>query len=101
MFFKRYRCHHNTRYEATKNISSLLVQKPFKRIKNTSCAFSMTIKLKKDGSSHPCIILLEWFHNHPLQSLQVNSFKDILLETAETVKDYFDRGYSPGKSDCS
>ena len=54
----------------------------------------MTIKLKKDGSSHPCIILLEWFHNHPLQLLQVNSLKEILLETvAETVKDYFDQGY--------
>ena len=59
----------------------------------------MMIKLKKmvkkDGSSHPCI-------NHALQSLQVNSWKDILLETvAETVKDYFDQGYSPGNSDCS
>ena len=94
--FRRYRCHHNTRYEATKDTSSLLTEKPSKRMKNTSCPFSMTIKLDKSASSHTCAITIEWFHNHPLKSLQVNSFKDILTETAQKVKDFFDRGFSPG-----
>ena len=56
----------------------------------------MTIKLHKD-KAQPCCVTLEWFHNHPLNALQVNSFKDILPETAEKVKDYFDRGFSPGR----
>ena len=95
--FKRYRCHHNTRYEATKDASTLLSQRPLKRMKNTCCPFSMTLKLHKAPSSHPCSVIIEWFHNHPLSSLQVNSFKDILPETARKVKEYFDKGFSPGK----
>ena len=57
----------------------------------------MTVKLEKSGGTHPCKVLIEWFHNHPLKSLQVNSFRDILPETADKVKEYFSKGFSPGK----
>ena len=57
----------------------------------------MTIKLEKLSGTYPCKVFIEWFHNHPLKSLQVNSFKDILPETAAKVKDFFSKGFSPGK----
>ena len=57
----------------------------------------MTIKIVKNEEIHPCQIHLEYCHNHPLISLQVNSFKDILSETAEKVKELFDKGFTPGK----
>ena len=40
----------------------------------------MTLKIKKDTNELPCLINIEWDHNHPIDSLQVNSFKDISPE---------------------
>ena len=40
----------------------------------------MTIKTEKDGQEYPYQILQEWNHNHPLNILQVNSFKEISPE---------------------
>ena len=56
----------------------------------------MTIKITKDKVTHPCQINIEWNHNHPLNSLQVNSFKHISPQTAEKVKELFDKGFTPG-----
>ena len=47
---------------------------------NTGCLFSMTIKTEKDGQEYSYQILQEWNHNHPLNILQVNSFKEISPE---------------------
>ena len=91
-FYKRYRCHHNTRHAAADPSSG-------RRRKNTECPFSMTIRVfdvSKTPRQHPCWVALQWFHNHPLHSLEVNTFRSILPETAEKVKGYFDSGFSPG-----
>ena len=91
-------CHHSTRYEGTRNVQNVLKSNPTKRLKNTNCPFSLTIKIENnDENQRPCIIDIEWFHNHPINSLQVNSFKDILDGTAEKVKKLFMNGFSPGK----
>ena len=58
----------------------------------------MTVRINKEIAEQPCLITLDWNHNHPLNSLEVNTFKDILPETAAKVKDYFDRGFSPGNA---
>ena len=78
VFLKRYRCHHNTRHDATKNVQALLKANPSRRIKNTNCPFAMTIEINNTEDIYPCHISLEWNHNHALHSLQVNSFKDLL-----------------------
>ena len=57
----------------------------------------MTLKIEKDKNELPCIINIEWDHNHPIDSLQVNSFKDISPKTAAKVRELFENGYSPGK----
>ena len=88
-FFKRFRCQHNTRHKAANPDSA-------RRRKNTECPYSMTIRISKSFISRPCSVVLQWCHNHPLNSLQVNTFSDILPETAEKVKSYFDSGFSPG-----
>ena len=93
IFFKRYRCHHKTRHNSSRN-------DPTRRTKNTKCPFSMIVRINKEMVEQPCSITLDWNHNHPLNSLEVNTFKDILPETATKVKDYFDRGFSPGKVSC-
>lgn len=38
---KYFRCHHNTRHEATKLPDQVLESKPTKRLKNTNCFFSL------------------------------------------------------------
>lgn len=95
---ERYRCHHNTRYDKTANPDP---SKPHRRTKNTSCPFSMTIKIRRkehvpDGEKN-CTIILDWRHNHPLDSLEVSTFRDMRPETSEKVMNYFDQGLSPGK----
>ena len=53
-YFGRYRCHHNTRYEAAKDAASVLLWNPSKRLKNTNCPFAMTIKVNKENSASSC-----------------------------------------------
>ena len=61
-------------------MTSILQLDTSRRIKNAGCLFPMTIKTEKDGQEYPYQILQEWNHNHPLNILQVNSFKEILPE---------------------
>jgi hypothetical protein len=37
----------------------------------------MTVKKLKSDVAHPFSIMLEWNHNHPVNSLQAWNFKDI------------------------
>ena len=92
---QRYRCHHNTRNPKTAKHDP---SKLHKRSKNSECPFSMTIKVKKLAplGENACKICLNWIHNHPLHSLAVSTFRDILPETSEKVMEYFDQGLSPG-----
>ena len=56
-----YRCQHNTRYSATFDPVTVLKKNPSKRIKNTNCSFSLSIKLFKDpkaDSARTCIFFL-------------------------------------------
>ena len=46
-----YRCHHDTRYENTRDAKSILEKKPTKRFRNTFCPFQMSIKILKSVAS--------------------------------------------------
>ena len=61
-------------------MTSILQLDTSRRIKNAGCLFPMTIETEKDGQEYPYQILQEWNHNHPLNILQVNSFKEISPE---------------------
>ena len=80
--FKRYRCHHNTRYDGTRETNKVLKNTPAKRMKNTNCPFNMTIRIYRnlEISGKACHIDIEWNHNHPLATLQVSSFNDIATQ---------------------
>ena len=55
-----YRCHHDTRYEGTRNAKEVLQKNPFKRFKNTSCPFQTVVKIFKDVTDIlSCNIVLE------------------------------------------
>ncbi len=95
---KYFRCHHNTRYEATSFASDILTVNPSKRFKNTSCPFSLIIRLRKnpEETEMSSVIDLEWNHNHSVKSLQSLTFKDIPDSIVHQIKDMFSRGLLPG-----
>ena len=74
-----YRCQHDTRFEKTRDVSTILNQKPCKRFKNTYCPFQLIFKVRKSpsNSTYLCEVIIEHFHNHPLYSLEATSFKAI------------------------
>ncbi len=63
---KYFRCHHNTRHEATKRPGEVLASKPTWRFKNTNCPFSMVVRISRDAEHEdfPSTIYVEWSHNH-------------------------------------
>ena len=63
---KYFRCHHNTRHEATKRPGEVLASKPTWRFKNTNCPFSMVVRISRDAEHEdfPSTIHAEWSHNH-------------------------------------
>ena len=89
-------CHHKTRYQPTMNPKQLLKGKPSKRLKNTDCPFSMVFKVKREIDDFPCVVELEWNHNHPVQALQALSFKDIPAHVVDRIRDMYGHGYTPG-----
>ena len=91
-----YRCHHKTRCQSTMNPVELLKEKPSKRIKNTNCPFSLILKLKKTEGPFPCVVELEWDHNHPILALQSLSFKDIPENVSAEINHMYENGYTPG-----
>ena len=91
-----YRCQHKTGHQPSMNPKEVLRKKPSKRLKNTNCLFSMVFKLKRIPSDFPCLIDLEWNHNHSVQALQSLSFKDIPLDIRDRIKGMFENGYTPG-----
>ena len=91
-----YRCHHNTRYEDTRNAAAIRTQKPLKRFKNTCCPFVCNFKiLKEQTDGYPCTFYIEWSHNHPIHCLEAVSFKNVSLKTKESLNALFAKGLSP------
>ena len=90
-----YRCQHKTRYQATMNPKEVIAAKPSKRLKNTDCPYSLTVKLRKVSDEYPCEMDLEWNHNHPVDALQSLSFKDVAKNVTQKIKQMFENGYTP------
>ena len=44
-----YRCHHDTRYEGTREVDTALDKNPYKPFRNTNCPFQITFKVLKDN----------------------------------------------------
>ena len=65
---KYFRCHHNTRYEATKLPDQDLASKPTKRFKNTNCPFSLIVRIGQniEDEDFSSSIDIEWSHNHSI-----------------------------------
>ena len=73
-----YRCQHDTRFEKTRESLNVLKQQPCKRFKNTYYPFQLIIKVRKvPKDNFPCEIIIEHFHKHPIDSLEVTSFKGL------------------------
>ena len=91
-----YRRHHDTRYEKTR-ISSLNLQKPNKRYKNTHCPFNLSVKIFKEipSDEFPCIIYIEYAHNNPIKALQSLSFKSIPDLVASSIRQLFEKNMTP------
>ena len=92
---KTFQCHHNTRYSKTEDSARVLSEKPAKRFKDTCCPFKMMVKKVKTETSHPFSIILEWNHNHPVNSLQAWNFKDIPPSVVNKIYSFYERGLTP------
>ena len=93
-----FRCHHKTHYENTMNHIKVARQKPSKRFKNTYFPFSLCVRIKREtpSSKFSAILDIEYNHNHPVQSLQSLSFRDISDDVSNRIKQLFERGFTPG-----
>ena len=91
-----YRCHHDTRYEKTRDASIVYKKKPFKRFRNTFCPFQITFKdFKVPLKGLCCNINLEHAHNHPINSLECLIFKMLTEEIKNEVLSLFAIGLAP------
>ena len=95
-----YRCHHDTRYEKTRDIIAIKTTNPLKRVKNTYCPMSMTFKITKEefADEYPCQITIEHTHNHPTKSLEVFSYKTLTEEVIGKVDSLFESGCTPSSA---
>ena len=91
-----FRCHHKTRCQSTMSPMEVLKKHPSQRMKNTNCPFSLVCKLKRTEEEYPCVVTLEWNHNHPIQALQSLSFRDIPQNVLEEINQMYENGYTPG-----
>ena len=92
-----YRCQHNTRHQPTMNSKDRLKKNPSQRLKNTDCPFSLALKFKRAAENEfNCMLELEWTHNHPINSLQSLSFRDIGKDVSAEIYQLFDNGFTPG-----
>ena len=97
---KYFRCHHNTRHEATKRPGEVLASKPTWRFKNTNCPFSMVVRISRDAEHEdfPSTIHVEWrkwSHNHSVDSMHSFRFKDIPACMVKHIKEIYGRGLLP------
>ena len=95
-----YRCYHDTRYEKTREGKVVLENNPGKRFRNTYCPFQLSFKVKKCvvDEEHSCNILLEYKHNHPVNSLEAVSFRSLDQQVKETICTMFESGMSASQA---
>ena len=93
-----FRCQHRSIHEPSYNPVQKKRQKPSLRIKNTDCPFSMQFKIKKDATDRRCIVIIEYCHNHSVDSLQVKGFKDISEAAKLQIFSLFEDGKTPGSA---
>ena len=93
---KYYRCQHKTFHQQSMDPGAILGEKPSKRFKNNDCPFSLVFRIKKMFDEFPCVIDIEWNHNHAIQAGQSYSFEDIPSNTIEKIKTMYDHGYTAG-----
>ena len=83
------------------NHREVLQKNPIKRL--TDCPFSLSIRLKRDLQSvYSARISIDYNHNHPVQSLQALSFKDISEQVSKEIRHLYEKGFTPGMAyrDC-
>ena len=94
-----YRCHHDTRYERTREIDTVLDKNPFKRLRNTNCPFQMKFKvLKFSNDKFVCNVNIEHCHNHAVNSLEALSFKQLSTSTRMEIEGLFTYGFTPSQA---
>ena len=73
----------------TRDAKGILSEHPSKRLQNTYCPFQIKFQVYKIGLAPrmkcPCVIILEYHLNHPTQSLEATSFKDLMDLVKEKV----------------
>ena len=95
-----YRCHHDTRYEKTRETEAVLIHNPFKRFQNTNCKFQMTFKVLKNHllDSFPCSVHIENCHNHNINSLEALSFRMLTDDIKTEINGHFSSGLTPSQA---
>ena len=72
------------------------------RDKKTDCPSKFVLKLhnpkKSVIRSHPCELVLDWGHNHTINSAKALSFRPISNDTKDKFENYFDQGHSPSSA---
>ena len=82
--------------EMLKEFSLNILQWVFKIHINLSRQDSkLTRQALHQESNNPCVIILENYHNHPTQSLEATSFKDLTDLVKEKINSLFELGMSP------
>ncbi|XP_065650098.1 uncharacterized protein LOC136078351 isoform X1 [Hydra vulgaris] len=81
------------------NASEIIKKNPSQRFKNTDCPFSLILKYCRYEKTKT-ILDLEWTHNHPINSFQSLSFKDIQTDILSSIYNLFENGYTPGLAYC-
>ena len=94
-----YRCHHDTRYEKTRDANFVYEKKPFKRFRNTFCPFQISFKVfKVPMKGFCCNRNLEHTHNHPINSLEDLSVKMLTEEVKNEVLSLSATGLTPSQA---
>ena len=87
-----YRCHHDTQYEKTREVDTVLDKNPFKRFRNTNCTFQITFKVLKDNvNTFSCNAFIKHCQNHAVNSLEV-SFTMLSTEVKMATEALFSSG---------
>ena len=94
-----YRCHHDTRYQGTRDTKAVLEQNPFKRFRSTSCPFQVVFKvLKVATNAFTCHAVLKHRHNHLINSLEALNFKILSEGVREKVELLFLNNLPPSQA---
>ncbi|CAG8673336.1 19484_t:CDS:2 [Gigaspora margarita] len=68
------------------------------RNRDTDCPAKLKIQILKNTDRYPCIISLNFHHNHPLKLSHVMSFRPVSNETKNALFELFDAGHNPSSA---